>query len=98
MDAPESRGQPGGLDRRRAHFRSALLAGYAYADLPARLRRLAVRVVVHAVVLTAAVSRIPLALGGAGEAPGTPPTLWLLSTLRLDVRIIGPRSYRRLMS
>ena len=64
-------------------FQATLLLGYLYADVLTRRCSLAVQLLIHAGVLTAAAACLPLS---TQPAPGEgSPTLWLLQTLAVSV-------------
>lgn len=67
-------------------FQAALLAGYAYAHLLARIPRVDVQVGVHAVFLLLASLCLPLSINGLFGMPDTTrPTLWLLGTFAISI-------------
>jgi hypothetical protein len=71
-----------------AFFQAALLIGYLYADLLQRLASVRTQIVVHAVVLIAAATVLPLhIMTPFGEPSATQPALWLALVLAVS---IGP--------
>ncbi|MEZ5946173.1 MAG: fused MFS/spermidine synthase [Hyphomonas sp.] len=67
-------------------FQAALLAGYAYAHLLARIPRVGVQVGVHAVLLLLAAACLPLSISGLfGQPDTTRPTLWLVATFAVSI-------------
>jgi hypothetical protein len=69
-----------------AFFQIALLAGYLYAHLLARVKDLRIQVAVHAIVLIGAWFALPVHVSSALGAPNSEqPVLWLLGVLTLSV-------------
>lgn len=67
-------------------FQAALLAGYGYAHLLQRLKRIEVQLGVHAVLIGLAALSLPLGVSDAlGAPPETAPTGWLLGVLAISV-------------
>ena len=66
-------------------FQAALLLGYLYADLSASRLRPRNQVLLHAAVLLAGFSLLPLSFGTATPPVGLSPPLWLLGQLALAV-------------
>jgi predicted O-methyltransferase YrrM len=69
-----------------AFFQIALLAGYGYAHLLQRVRRLGVQAAIHGAVLVLAALALPLRIHAlSGEPSSTQPIGWLLAALTLSV-------------
>lgn len=69
-----------------AFFQIALLAGYAYAHLLQRARKLSTQAIIHGSALLAAAAALPLRIDGViGEPSSDKPILWLLGALALSV-------------
>lgn len=69
-----------------AFFQIALLAGYGYAHLLQKVRRLGVQATVHGAVLLVAALTLPLRIPAiVGEPSSDRPILWLLAALALSV-------------
>ena len=66
-------------------FQAALLLGYFYADLSANRLRPRHQVWLHAAILLAGFSVLPLSFGDATPPAGMSPPLWLLGRLALAV-------------
>ncbi|MEZ5997434.1 MAG: fused MFS/spermidine synthase [Hyphomonas sp.] len=67
-------------------FQAALLGGYAYAHLLARIPRIGVQVAIHAVLLLAAAVCLPLSISGLfGQPDTTRPALWLMATFGVSI-------------
>ncbi|WP_321490612.1 fused MFS/spermidine synthase [uncultured Hyphomonas sp.] len=67
-------------------FQAALLAGYAYAHLLARLPNVKVQVGLHALLLLLASFCLPLSINGLFGAPDTTrPALWLIGTFAISI-------------
>lgn len=67
-------------------FQAALLAGYAYAHLLARLKSVKVQVAIHAVLLLLAAVVLPLSISGVFGAPdASRPVLWLVGTFMVSI-------------
>ena len=67
-------------------FQAMLLAGYAYAHLLTKLRDSRWQIVVHAIVMAAALIALPIALRSGSTAPTDgSPMMWLLGALLLSV-------------
>ncbi len=66
-------------------FQVALLCGYVYAHLLAKLRGARRQVLVHSLVLGAALFALPIALRGEAPAGGASPVLWLVTALVVSV-------------
>ncbi len=86
MVTPLLGGSPAVWNASMAFFQGALLVGYLYAHLLARIRDLRVQVGVHAVVLVAAWFVLPVHVSAALGAPDSEhPALWLIGVLALSV-------------
>ncbi|MCA8900102.1 MAG: fused MFS/spermidine synthase [Hyphomonas sp.] len=67
-------------------FQAALLAGYAYAHLLARIPRIGVQVAIHGVLLALAAACLPLSISGLFGAPDpVRPALWLIGTFAVSI-------------
>jgi hypothetical protein len=67
-------------------FQAALLLGYAYAHLLARLKSVRLQMVIHAAVMTAGLVCLPLRLSGLlGEPDPEQPILWLAGTFAVSI-------------
>ncbi|MHC4446812.1 MAG: spermidine synthase [Planctomycetota bacterium] len=66
-------------------FQAALLAGYAYAHLLTKIDRPLWQIILHGLVLAAALVALPIAVRAAEAAPADAPIAWLLVTLTLSV-------------
>lgn len=67
-------------------FQAALLAGYAYAHLLARIPSVKVQVGLHAVLLLMASFCLPLSINGLFGTPDTTrPALWLIGTFSISI-------------
>ena len=65
-----------------AFFQIVLLAGYVYAHLLQRLRRVGLQIITHMAVLLAAYLSLPLHVSNVfGQPSSTEPTLWLVGVL-----------------
>jgi hypothetical protein len=79
-------GSPAVWNTSLAFFQAALLAGYGYAHILQRIRRVRGQILVHGAVLVAAGLFLPLHVTGAFGEPGRlPPALWLTGVLALSV-------------
>ncbi len=86
MALPLLGGAPAVWNVALAFFQAALLAGYAYAHLLQRLRRLDVQLCVHVVAIVLAALTLPLAVTEAlGPPPETGQAAWLLGVLAMSV-------------
>jgi len=86
MVTPLLGGSPQVWNTSMAFFQAALLAGYLYAHLLARVKDLRVQAIVHALVLAAAVLVLPVQVTGLLGPPNVEhPSLWLLGVLTLSV-------------
>lgn len=86
MVTPLLGGSPAVWNTSMAFFQAALLVGYLYAHLLARVRDLRVQAVVHGVVLLAAWLVLPVHVTNAFGAPSSEhPALWLVGVLALSV-------------
>ncbi|MDB5447751.1 MAG: putative spermine/spermidine synthase protein [Phenylobacterium sp.] len=85
---PQLGGSPSVWNTSLAFFQAALLAGYGYAHLLQRLRRIEAQAAVHVLVLLAAGAVLPLRLQHPFGPPSSDhPILWLLGVLAVS---IGP--------
>ena len=67
-------------------FQAALLAGYAYAHLLARISRVDIQVGIHALALLLASLCLPLSISGLFGMPDpTHPALWLIGTFAISI-------------
>ncbi|MCA8897661.1 MAG: fused MFS/spermidine synthase [Hyphomonas sp.] len=67
-------------------FQAALLVGYAYAHLLARIRRVSVQVGLHAALLLLAGLCLPLSISTLFGTPDTTrPALWLIGTFTVSI-------------
>jgi SAM-dependent methyltransferase len=83
---PELGGSPAVWNTSLAFFQAALLAGYAYAHLLQRLRRLRAQAAVHLLALAAAGAVLPLRLHEPFGPPSpTHPIVWLLTVLTASI-------------
>lgn len=86
MVTPLLGGSPAVWNTSMAFFQAALLVGYLYAHLLARVRDLRVQAGVHALVLLAAWLVLPVHVTNALGAPSSEhPALWLVGVLALSV-------------
>jgi uncharacterized membrane protein YoaK (UPF0700 family) len=86
MVTPLLGGSPQVWNTSMAFFQAALLAGYLYAHLLARVRNLRVQTVAHALALLAAWFVLPVQVSTAlGPPNSNQPELWLLGVLSLSV-------------
>ena len=86
MVTPLLGGSPAVWNTSMAFFQAALLAGYLYAHLLARVKNLGAQAAIHAVVLVAAWLVLPVQVSGALGPPSSEhPALWLLGVLTLSV-------------
>jgi hypothetical protein len=86
MVTPLLGGSPSVWNTSMAFFQAALLAGYLYAHLLARLKDLRIQAVIHVGVLAAAWLVLPIQVSSALGAPNSEqPVLWLLGVLALSV-------------
>ncbi|MES1197167.1 MAG: fused MFS/spermidine synthase [Pseudomonadota bacterium] len=86
MATPLLGGSPSVWNASMAFFQAALLVGYLYAHLLARLKDLRLQAIIHAVVLIAAWTVLPVHISGALGAPNPEhPAIWLLGVLTLSV-------------
>jgi hypothetical protein len=86
MVTPLLGGSPAVWNASMAFFQAALLAGYLYAHLLARLRDLRVQALIHAIVLLGAWFVLPVHVSNALGAPDSNhPALWLVGVLTLSV-------------
>jgi hypothetical protein len=69
-------------------FQAALLGGYAYAHLLARLRSIRLQVMIHAMVVLVGLLCLPLQLSGMLGAPDPArPALWLIGEFTLSIAL-----------
>ncbi|MDX2277141.1 MAG: fused MFS/spermidine synthase [Hyphomonadaceae bacterium] len=86
MVTPLLGGSPAVWNASMAFFQAALLAGYLYAHLLARLRDLRLQAAIHGAVLLAAWLVLPVHVSTAFGAPDSNhPALWLVGVLTLSV-------------
>ncbi len=86
MVTPLLGGSPQVWNTSMAFFQAALLVGYLYAHLLARVRDLRVQAMIHVAVLAAAWLVLPVHVTTALGAPSSEhPSLWLLGVLALSV-------------
>jgi len=86
MVTPLLGGSPSVWNASMAFFQAALLAGYLYAHLLARLKDLRLQALIHAVVLVGAWTVLPIHVSTALGAPSSEhPALWLVGVLTLSV-------------
>jgi SAM-dependent methyltransferase len=70
-------------------FQLALLAGYVYAHVLSKIESRRTQLIIHAVVIVASLTTLPIGLGdAAGPTPGQSPNAWLL--LHLTTSVGGP--------
>ncbi|MFZ2030040.1 MAG: hypothetical protein WAU68_07025, partial [Vitreimonas sp.] len=85
MVTPLLGGSPAVWNTSMAFFQTALLAGYVYAHVLARLKDIRVQAAIHAVVLVLAWMVLPLHVTSAMGPPNSfHPALWLLGVLTLS--------------
>ena len=82
---PRLGGSPGVWNTCVCFFQAMLLLGYCYAHLLSAYLRPRIQVILHGVLLAAALSLLPLNLGDATPPAETSPVPWLLSVLALRV-------------
>ena len=86
MVTPLLGGSPSVWNASMAFFQAALLAGYLYAHLLARLKDLRLQAFIHIAVLIAAWFVLPVHVTSALGAPSSEyPALWLVGVLTLSV-------------
>lgn len=86
MVTPLLGGSPSIWNVSMAFFQAALLAGYLYAHVLARMRELRRQVVIHIIVMIAAWLVLPVQVSGAlGDPDSNHPALWLVGVLALSV-------------
>ncbi|HWA00796.1 MAG TPA: fused MFS/spermidine synthase [Caulobacterales bacterium] len=86
MVTPLLGGSPSVWNASMAFFQAALLIGYLYAHLIARLKDLRIQAAIHAIVLVGAWLVLPVHVTGALGAPSSNhPALWLIGVLALSV-------------
>jgi hypothetical protein len=86
MVTPLLGGSPQVWNTSMAFFQAALLLGYLYAHLVARLKDVRLQAVIHGAVLLLAWFTLPLQVTSAlGEPNSDHPALWLLGVLALSV-------------
>lgn len=86
MVTPLLGGSPSVWNASMAFFQAALLAGYLYAHVLARVQDLRVQALVHVAVLAAAWFVLPVHVSDALGAPSSEhPALWLVGVLTLSV-------------
>lgn len=86
LTTPLLGGSPAVWNASMAFFQAALLLGYLYAHLLARLKDLRVQAGLHALVLALAALALPLRVSGLFGPPNYDhPALWLLGVLAVSV-------------
>ena len=86
MVLPRLGGSPAVWSVAMVFFQSLLLAGYAYAHYLTKASSRAVPVVVHLLVLVAAMLTLPLAIrSGWGEPPSSGYAFWLLGLFTVSI-------------
>jgi hypothetical protein len=86
MVTPLLGGSPQVWNASMAFFQAALLVGYLYAHLLARVKDLRVQALIHGVVLLAAWLVLPVQVSTAlGQPDSEHPALWLVGVLTLSV-------------
>jgi hypothetical protein len=86
MVTPLLGGSPAVWNTSMAFFQAALLVGYLYAHLLARVRDLRIQAAVHALVLLGAWFFLPIHVSNAFGPPNSEqPALWLVGVLALSV-------------
>lgn len=86
MVTPLLGGSPQVWNTSMAFFQGALLAGYLYAHLLARLKDLRLQALIHALLLAAAWLVLPVQVSHALGPPNSEqPALWLIGVLTLSV-------------
>lgn len=80
---PRLGGSPGVWNTCVCFFQAMLLVGYCYAHVVSTRLRPQVQVILHGLLLAAALSLLPLSLGNAAPPAEASPVPWLLSTLAL---------------
>lgn len=86
MVTPMLGGSPQVWNTSMAFFQAALLAGYLYAHMLARVKDLRLQAAIHVAVLAAAWLVLPVHVSSALGAPSSEhPSLWLLGVLALSV-------------
>lgn len=86
LTTPLLGGSPAVWNASMVFFQAALLVGYIYAHLLARLKDLKVQAALHAAVLGLAALALPLRVSGAFGPPDyAHPALWLLAVLAVSV-------------
>jgi len=86
MATPLLGGSPAVWNTSMAFFQAALLAGYLYAHLLARVKDLRVQAIIHVLVLALAWFVLPVRVSDAlGPPTSEHPALWLLGVLTLSV-------------
>jgi hypothetical protein len=86
MVLPRLGGSPAVWSVAMVFFQALLLAGYAYAHLLMQIRNRIVPVVVHLLLLVAAILTLPLAIAsGWGEPPSSGYAFWLLGLFVVSI-------------
>ncbi|GAM99346.1 Bll6585 protein [alpha proteobacterium U9-1i] len=86
MVTPLLGGSPAVWNASMAFFQGALLTGYLYAHLLARVKDLRVQAAIHAIVLACAWFALPVTVSEAlGPPNSNHPALWLVGVLALSV-------------
>jgi hypothetical protein len=86
MVLPRLGGSPAVWSVAMVFFQSLLLGGYAYAHYLMQIRSKAVPIVVHLILLVAALGTLPLAIAnGWGEPPTSGYAIWLLGLFAVSI-------------
>lgn len=79
-------GAPGVWNTALVFFQAALLAGYLYAHLTSRYLPMRTQMVLHAVVMAAAMLALPVTISAAWQSPPDGmPIIWLLGLLAANI-------------
>src|SRR6516164_1727254 len=86
MVLPRLGGSPAVWSVAMVFFQSLLLAGYAYAHLLMQIRNRTIPVVVHLLLLAAAMLTLPLSIAGSwGDPPTSGYAFWLLGLFAVSI-------------